>query len=66
MGLSFGFSRRRKKDQSPICDQPLANTFHALFQTVPLQKLFRLFRSIRVAKSCDWFTYKSIPEGWTE
>jgi hypothetical protein len=52
-----------KIDQLPICGQPLADTFHALFQTVPLQKLFPLFpHSTRIAKSCcHWFGYKSIP-----
>jgi hypothetical protein len=41
----------------------LADTFHAPFQTVPLQRLFPLFpHSTRIAKGCcHCFSYKSIP-----
>jgi hypothetical protein len=41
----------------------LADTFHAFFQTVPLQIVFPLFpRSTQIPKSCcHWFAYKSIP-----
>jgi hypothetical protein len=52
-----------KTDQLPICGQPLADTFHAFFQTVSLQIVFPLFpRSTQFPKSsCHWFAYKSIP-----
>jgi hypothetical protein len=40
-----------KTDQLPICGQPLADTFHAFFQTVPLQIVFPLFpRSTQILK----------------
>src|SRR5215218_647051 len=63
IGLSFGFSRRRKNKSITNLRSTFGRYFSCTFQSVPLQKLFPLFpHSSRIAKSCcHWFGYKSIP-----